>query len=142
MLSTPPLNGIFQTLFTNFKLNEFFPIIIRIKNQFLHFGNCQHFTKQKTYPHPLNRGNVNHERRNKLKPKFLFYYLYEVLHPVIHNGQTALKSYTVKDTVSIRATDETTARIMLFAGLVETVSAHNNFILIKDIKLISDKDGD
>ena len=142
MLSTPTPNGIFQTLFANFKLNVFLPIIIHFKNQFLHFENCQHLPQPKTYPHPLNRGNVNHERRNKVKPKFLFYYHYEVLRTVIHNGQTALRPHTVKDTVSIRATDETTARLMLQAGLVETVSAHNNYILIKDIRVISDKDGD
>ena len=142
MLSTLPLNGNFQTLFQIPKLNHFLPIIIYFKIHFFHFENCQHLPQPKTYPHPLNRGNVNHERRNKVKPKFLFYYHYEVLHPVIHNGQTALRPHTVKDTVSIRATDETTARLMLQAGLVETVSSHNNYILIKEIKLISDKDGD
>lgn len=142
MLSNLPLNGDFQNFFQISKLNYFLPIIIHFKNHFFHFENCQHFTKQKIIPHPFNRGNVNHERRNKLKQKFLFYYHYEVLQPVIHNGKTALRPHTIKDTVVIRATDEITARIMLYAGLVETVSADNNYILIKDIKLISDKDGD
>lgn len=142
MLSTLPLNGNFQLHFQISKLNEFLPIIMHFKNQFLHFENCQHFRKQKTIPHPLNRGNVNHERRNKVKQKFQFFYHYEVLQPVVHNGHTALRPHTIKDTVAIRAIDETTARIMLYAGLVETVSSDRNYILIKDIKLISDKDGD
>ena len=74
--------------------------------------------------------------------KFKFFYHYEVLKPVIHNGKTALRSHTVKDTVEIETALEPTARMLLYAALAQGSSAENTYILIKEIKLISSKDGD
>lgn len=142
MLSTLPLNGDFQNFFQISKRNEFLPIIIHFKIHFFHFENCQHFYQTKIIPHPLNRGNVNQRKENKVKRKFQFFYHYEELQPVVHNGKTALRARTVKDTVEIETELEATARMLLYSALAEGSSHKNTYILIKEIKLISDKDGD